>query len=434
MHHTVLASIVIINSMELKKVFTSVICLLLTMNLLYTQEISLHTIADLRPSKKLNHIYKLIPHKEGGLLLTDARWNGDLDALLIYFDLEGEILKEIRIGKLNSYERIVNISKYENGYYLLLNSVSQKGKASLLLYNLDNDLEIITDEEIVIEEMSTASVMIYNPINNGLEIVVLKRDQEENSYPSLVHYDLNSKGQSYLDLSTKSRVENKQVPQASGRASNDFNPWQSRQINHVNKECLNIQFATESCKEILLTGLENSSTITDFWVASIVDRKQVWEDRYPTELGGDEGMFTFKVNDEYLVFGHEYSKQGNSYYSYRTLHLDKNGKELSAKRFDSGKKDWFKGVIPVKNNHFLMFGQSQSVDRARSISEIEKIKSSNLWAVMVDERGSMVSDYLHKTDTIDKALAIAKSKKGEVLIVFNSNDLMKIGQLKVDIP
>ena len=83
------------------------------------QELSIKDVKDLKTSHDINFIYRLTTHNSNGLLLADTRFDsGDLDGLLIYFDENGKILKEIRVGRTNSFESIVDLVKYENGYYL----------------------------------------------------------------------------------------------------------------------------------------------------------------------------------------------------------------------------------------------------------------------------------------------------------------------------
>ena len=80
-------------------------------------------------------------------------------------------------------------------------------------------------------------------------------------------------------------------------------------------------------------------------ITKVVNNQIVWEDKYPTKIGGDEGKAIFKTKLGYINFGHEYTKNRNIYYSYRVLLLDENGKEIGAKQFDKSQKDWFKDIV-----------------------------------------------------------------------------------------
>ena len=435
--------------MHLKNLILFIFIMLTANTVTFAQKLSFQNVNDLNTLHKLNHIYDLIKHKSNGLLLADVRFDkGDLDGYLVLFDLSGNILKETRIGKPNSYERIVNISKYKDGFYLLMNSVLKTGEASILLYQLDDELSIVSNETIEIDEMNTASTMIYNPKENSLEIVVSVRDEAQNTFPRLIHYNLNDKSQSYIDFNSKNGPEKLEelevyttVIDENGKPTNHRMTKEElkeagvdSQMIHVNKECTNIQFANDTYHEILLTGLENSKTLTDFWTAKVVDGKMIWEDRYPTEIGGDEGKATFKSEEGYIVFGHEYTKRKDTYYSYRMLLLNENGEEVDAKKFDTGKKDWFKDVVKVDEGIFFMFGQTQSITFPQTMSESEIINSSNLWTILVNEKGELIRDHLHETESIDEAYVATKLESGNILVAFSSNDVLKIGQFEVSKP
>jgi len=159
--------------MKITSLLLHVICFFTFLINVNAQELSIEDIKGLRISHQINNIYSLTTHNNDGLLLADTRFdNGDLDGLLVHFDLNGKVLKEIRIGRTNSFERIVGLNKYDNGYYLVLNSVNQRGEAALILYYLDNDLAITTTEDIKIPEMETANAVTFNPKSNELKIVV----------------------------------------------------------------------------------------------------------------------------------------------------------------------------------------------------------------------------------------------------------------------
>jgi len=81
--------------MLLKKIILFAFAFHLFMVFAFCQEVNINNISDLNISHKINHIYKLITHDNGGLLLADARFdNGDLDGILIHFDLAGKVLNE----------------------------------------------------------------------------------------------------------------------------------------------------------------------------------------------------------------------------------------------------------------------------------------------------------------------------------------------------
>ena len=436
--------------MLLKQTLSLFVSFFLFLIAVSAQELSIQGIKGLRTSHQINQIYRLTTYNNEGLLLGDTRFdNGDLDGLLVHFDQNGKVLKEIRVGRTNSFERIIDLNEHENGYYLLLNSVSQRGKASLLLYHLDKDLGVTSSEEIVIPEMTTANGMVYNPKSNKLEIVVAITDKKDDMFPRLVSYDLENKTQSYIDLNQKNRQEKledfeiyRMTKDKDGkRIAKKMTIEELIDSGHgnlhtkINKECMSIRFADKNYDELLITGLENSSAITDFWVANVVDNKVIWEDRFPTDVGGDEGKFTFKTNDGYIVFGHEYTKNANgTLYSYRIVILDKDGKETDEKKFDKSQKDWFKDVVRLGEQHFLMFGQTQSVTRESSFEKEDKINSSNLWAIMVNDKGEMVTDYVHETETIDEAFVLSRLESGDSLIVYKSDGVFKIAKIVIEIP
>ena len=434
--------------MKRTSLLLSTLCLFVLVFSANAQELSIKDIKGLKTSHQINDIYRLTTHNSNGLLLADTRFDsGDLDGLLVYFDLNGKVLKEIRTGTINSFERTIDLVKHDNGYYLLLNRASQKGKASLLLYHLDKNLGITLTEEIQVKNMNSADAVVFNPTSNELKIAVSVSDGEDMVFPRLVSYNIENKSQSFLDLNQKNRPEKledfsiykmtinkdgKQVPQRIS-TSELIRLGKGNLHTKINKECMSIQFSDENYDELLLTGLENSSSVTDFWVAKIVENKVVWEDRFPTGVGGDEGNFTFKTKDGYIVFGHEYTKKGDSFYTFRTVILDKNGKEKDAKQFDKGQKDWFKDVERLGEKYFLMFGQTQSTTREGFLEE-DKINTSNLWAILVNDKGEMVKDYLHETESIDEAFVITKLENGDSLIVFESDGVLKIGKIVIYVP
>ena len=434
--------------MSLKQSLSIFICFFIFLITSVAQELSIEDFKNLKTSHQINHIYRLTTHNNDGLLLADTRFdNGDLDGLLVHFDLNGKVLKEIRVGLINSFERIVGLTKYDNGYYLLLNSVNEKHEASLLLYHLDKDLIITSTEEIEITEIETANAVAFNPISNELKIVVSVTDKEKNTFPRLVSYHVESKVQSYFDLNQKNRPEKENESAKMVTVIKDAKQTQQKptpaqmkamgmksSVDPFNKECVSIEFLDENYDELLITGLENSSTITDFWVAKVMDNQIIWEGIFPTDIGGDEGKSTFKTKDGYIVFGYEYTKKIDHHYSYRALILNKNGKETAAKEFNTGKKDWFKDVERLGESYFLMFGQTQSVTREKSLEKKDKINTSNLWAILVNDKGEMVTDYLHKTESIDEAFVLTKLKNGDSLIVYKSNDVLKIAKIILNLP
>lgn len=412
------------------------------------QELSIKDVKDLKTSHDINFIYRLTTHNSNGLLLADTRFDsGDLDGLLIYFDENGKILKEIRVGRTNSFESIVDLVKYENGYYLLLNSVSQQYQTSLLLYHLDKDLLITSTEDISISGMDEASAVTFDPTRNELKIIVSITDDNENIFPRLVSYDIENKTQSFLDFNKKTRPEKedesaqtimvikdgKQTVQKLTRAQMKAMGMKSFTDN-VNKSCASIRFANENYDELLITGTENSSTITDFWVAKVVDNEIVWEDRYPTDVGGDNGKSTFKTKDGYITFGHEYTKKIDRYYSYRALILDHNGKETDAKEFDTGKKDWFKDVEQLGEQYFLMIGQSQLITLPKTRMEMQKVETSNMWIILVNDKGEKVTDYVFETESLDEAFVLSKLDNGDSLLVFRSDGVLKVSKIIINIP
>ena len=427
----------------IRKLHLLAFCILFS-SIALAQQLNIEHVSDLKISHPINHIYKLISNNNSAILVADARFDkGDLDGFLIQFDLEGKVLKELRIGKAITFERIVNVCKNAEGYYLLMNSVEQNGKASLILYNLDNSLNIVSEEVIVIPEMQSANTMIFNPEKYLLEIVVSISDHQNNTFPRLVQYNLADKTMSHLDFKLKNRpgkigeadADTPVIETNGNKVNQKMTPDQLRErglsmlMFKVNKECVNIQFANNSYKELLLSGWENSKTITDFWIAKVVDNAIVWEDMFTTKIGGDEGKFTFKTDYGYLVVGHEYTKNDGSFYSYRTLALDNNGTKLSEQKFDTGNKDWFKDLIQIDEKHFLLFGQSQEITRSDSIEAFEEVLSSNLWTILVDSRGEYVADYLHKTKTLDESCAIAAFENNTIIVVSKTNEVINIGKI-----
>ena len=427
--------------MSFKNTLSILLCLIAFLTTITAQELSIEDVKGLQTSHQINHIHKLAMHNDDGLLLADTKFdNGDLDGLLVHFNLKGRVLKEIRVGLIDSYERIVGLNAYENGYYLLLNSVNKQNVTSLLLYKLDKNLSIVSSEKIVVPNIDAANAMVFNPKTNKLEIVVSITDEKGNMFPRLVSYDIVNETQSFLDFSQRNRPEkienrilNVTVKDKDGNKVNKQMTAPSF-VAQVKKECFSIQFSDNNYDELILTGWENSLTITDFWVAKVVDHKIVWQDRFPTKVGGDEGKFTFKTADGYIVFGHEYTKTKTDYYGYRTLTLNKNGKETNAKRFDKDQKDWFKDALKLSDNYFLMFGQTQTIAFPKLRSEEEKEKTSNLWAIIVNDKGEMVTDYVHETENIDEAFVFAKIDNSASLVVFNRDGKLKIAQLIIHYP
>lgn len=380
------------------------------------QELSINAIKGLSVTHEINQIYDLIMVGNDGLLIGDTRLDGDdLDGLLVHFNLNGRVLKEIRLGRTDSYERIVKLEKTENGYYLLMNSVKKDGTKRLLFYQLDSTLAILSSEVIDIPNL-TANAMTYDEKRKAL-MIVASIEVEERNFPRLITYDLATKKViQTLDFNKKNDAEGLKFSS-------------SKWI----KKCHAIRFSDEKYSELILTGQENSANDSDFWVAKVIDNQIIWEDIFPTAIGGDEGHSTFKTPSGYLSLGHEYTKKPSIYYTFRTLSLDQNGQEVHSEQFNKGKKDWFKDVIRLGEKHFVMFGQSQ-IATSKTIFEEEKIKTSNLWAIMVDDKGKFIVDYEYETEMIDEAHAITRMENGDMLMLFSRNGDLQIGVLELVVP
>ena len=67
---------------------------------------------------------------------------------------------------------------------------------------------------------------------------------------------------------------------------------------------------------------------------------------------------------------------------------------INHQKFNTGNKDWFKDVVAIgeSQNQFLMFGQTQTITLAKSMFEEEKINTSNLWMILVNENGAKISE------------------------------------------
>jgi hypothetical protein len=421
------------------------------MNSAFAQKLEIDNIQNLKTTHPTNQIYDLKSINNDGLLIADTRLeNGYLNALLVHFNLKGEILKEITLGKTDSYERVVSLAETETGYYLLLNSVKRGGQRTLLFYTLDKALSILSSEEIVIPNIQTANSMVYHPKRNTL-MITISIEKGNDNFPQLVIYDLATQSiVATLDFNKKNRPEDEKVSNfpitiiktdKNGKrvkvkttekelAKHNIKPTKKG----INKECMSIQFAGENYDELLLTGLENSTNITDFWVAKVVNNQIIWEDKYPTKIGGDKGKAIFKTKLGYINFGHEYTKNRNVYYSYRILLLDENGKEIGAKQFDKSQKDWFKDVVQLSEETFLMFGQEQTVTLPKSMLGEEIVNTSNLWAIVVNAKGEMIIDFLHETDEIEEAHAATRLDNGDILILYSNDKNLKTAQLKLLAP
>ena len=380
------------------------------------QELSINTIKGLSITHEINRIYDLKMIENDGLLIGDTQLDGDdLDGLLVRFNLKGRVLKEIRLGRTDSYERIVKLEKTENGYYLLMNSVKKDNTKRLLFYQLDNALGILSSEVINIPNL-TANAMTYDAKRKAL-IIVASIELKEKNFPRLITYDLTAKKIiQTLDLNKKNRFE---------RTKSASSKWI--------KKCNSIRFSNDFSNELILTGQESSSNGSDFWVAKVIENEIIWEDRFSTAIGADKGHSTFKTPSGYLSFGHEYTKKAGINYTYRTLALSENGKKTNVEQFNTGKKDWFKDVVRLGEKHFVLFGQSQA-SSSKTIFDEEKTTTSNLWAIMVDDKGKFIVDYEYKTEMIDQAHAIARMDNGDMLMLFRRDGDLKIGILELVVP
>ena len=233
----------------------------------------------------------------------------------------------------------------------------------------------------------------------------------------MITYDLASKKIiQTLDLNKKNRAEKTK-------------PASSKWI----KKCNSIRFSNDFSNELILTGQESSSNGSDFWVAKVIENEIIWEDRFPTTIGADEGHSTFKTLSGYLSFGHEHTQKAGINYTYRTLALSENGKKTNVEQFNTGKKDWFKDVVRLGERHFVLFGQSQA-SSSKSIFDEEKTTASNLWAIMVDDKGKFIVDYEYETEMIDQAHAITRMDSGDMLMLFRRDGDLKIGILELVVP
>ncbi|MGB0863536.1 MAG: hypothetical protein ACPG19_04665 [Saprospiraceae bacterium] len=398
--------------MTLKKTLLIFPCLFIFLINASAQKLGIKDIKNLRVTHQINQIYALEMIKKDGLLIGDTRLEGgDLDGLLVRFNLKGRVLKEVRLGRTDSYERIIKLEKTKKGYYLLMNSVKKDKTRRLLFYELDNALSILSSEVISIPNISTE--MVYDSKRNVLMIVTTIFDKK-NSFPQLITYDLTTKKIiKTLNFNQVNRPEK-------GKKRPTFK-W--------TKACTSIRFSDESYNELLLTGSESSTNISDCWIAKVVDNQIIWEDRFATTVGRDEGISTFKTPAGYLSFGHEYSQKTGINFSYRTLLLSEKGQEKSAERYYRRQKDKFKDVVRLGKKHFVMFGHSQEMMLLDA-----KPKASNLWAIMVNEKGEFIVDYEHQTEMIDEAYAITRMDNGDMPILFERDGDLMIGILELLVP
>jgi hypothetical protein len=404
------------NAMMFKQIISIFLYFFAFTTSISAQELSINTIKNLSITHEINRIYDLKMIEKDGLLIGDTRLDGDdLDGLLVRFNLKGRVLKEIRLGRTDSYERIVKLEKTENGYFLLMNSVKKDYTKRLLFYQLDNALGILSSEIINVPNL-TATAMTYDAKRKALIIVASIKLKEKN-FPRLITYDLASKKIiQTLDLNKKNRAEKTK-------------PASSKWI----KKCNSIRFSNDFSNELILTGQESSSNGSDFWVAKVIENEIIWEDRFPTTIGADEGHSTFKTPSGYLSFGHEHTQKAGINYTYRTLALSENGKKTNVEQFNTGKKDWFKDVVRLGERHFVLFGQSQA-SSSKSIFDEEKTTASNLWAIMVDDKGKFIVDYEYETEMIDQAHTITRMDSGDMLMLFRRDGDLKIGILELVVP
>lgn len=460
--------------MFLKKLpFTIFLVLFITP--IFAQNITIESTVDLKTD------YKIIEIKEtktvtlnnepiivalANIRLPEYR----VGAALLFFDLEGKLLKEQAFDDEKYNFKAVSIIQKEEHYYLLLNRMTvANNKKSVVLYSTVNqyvdktilphfDTDDISATYISSPNFFEATAMTIK--NDEVFVTVSIIDAMDNLYPRLMIHNtetletktiLNFDKQNRLkalvsektiDKTSKIRVTTidkegnevrKMMTEAELVEAGMMTKAQATEMRQLLKECKTIKFIGD---ELMLVGQESSVNNSDFWVAKVVDNQIVWEDNFPSTLGGDEGNDIYKTENGYLVFGLDYTKNMNSYYSYRIVVLDKNGVEINHQKFNTGNKDWFKDVVAIgeSQNQFLMFGQTQTITLAKSMFEEEKINTSNLWMILVNENGAKISELTLETDTIDEAILLGKISDNEVFGFYLNDENLKMMKIKINHP
>jgi hypothetical protein len=433
-----------------------------------TQNLSIkHQIIEIKEAKTI-----MVNHEPQIVVLANIRLpKYRVGVALMLFDLNGKLVKEQLFDNEKYNYKAASIIQKEGHYYLLLNRMeTANNRKSMLLFSTVGGSPDVSTFPIFYEEDERTSVITTENlfegtsmiVNNGVFITASIIDEKDNLYPILIgHNIITKRTESILTFDKKNDFEAIEKEAAEIDNTSKIRVNQNGKVQYLTeaemiekgittkekqiakvppllKECKKIKL-TET-NEILLVGQQNSINNSDFWVTKMIYNQDgfdiVWEDIYKSKYGGDEGHDIYKTKNGYLVFGLDYTKRIDSYYSYRVVALDENGQETANQKFNSGGKDWFKGVVEIggEQQQFLLFGQTQTVTLPKSMFEEETINTSNLWMILVDENGEKMSELMQETETLEEAILLGKISDDTVFGLYLSDENLKMIMISTNNP
>lgn len=315
----------------------------------------------------VNKVYHSFNENKKTYVISDTRQDGDLNILISIFDEEGILIDQKVIGKKNTFDRPVKLTTCFGEVRYLLSNIFEGGESQLILYTLNKNFSIISEQKIAIDGLSEGTDMIVEQDLATISVSIL--DDAGNLFPSVLSYNLRiQKIESQFNLPIKNSV-----------VSNREDLFPNNKLYKKNNEIKSLK----PNNEYLLVGYENNEFVTDFWACKIQQEKVEWEKMYYSEIGGDEGMNVFMLDSgKFILSGIGYTKRKDENYMIRSILLNGKGDVVKEQYCKEKTRTFYRGGRQINSDYIVLLGQAENVEYT---SVNSKVSSSSALIVIYNQ-------------------------------------------------